>query len=601
MGNCLTGERLERRLAAVVAADVPGYNRLISADVQGTWTRLKAIRKDLVDPTIAAHRGRVVKTTGDSMLLEFASTVDAALGATEFQRGIALLNADLSPELRIEFRIGLHVGDIIIDEDDIFGDSVNIAVRLEGFAEPGGVCISDDAYRQIRGNADIICDDLGPQNLKNIAEPVRVWRVRLDGRAASTTPTKPQSEPAQPIQPVLALPDKPSIAVLPFQNMSADPEQEYFADGLVEDIITALSRFTSLFVIARNSSFTYKGRAVDIKQVGRELGVRYVLEGSVRKAGSRLRITGQLIDSSTGYHLWAEKFDGALEDVFELQDKVASGVAGIVDPLLLDTEIRRVSDRPTSDMTAYNLYLRALPLIRAWAREPNMQAIALLQQAIERDPHYGPAIASLALCHSQNFSGGWSEDAAVESERGSALARRALETAPDDSATVTMAAGALLNLGGDANALKGLVDGALARNPSHAFGWLWSGWIRTVCGEADLAIEHFEKSLRLDPRATRQAFHLTGIGMCHLFQRRFDQSASVLEASFRELPSYPLTMWFLTACYAQMGRLNEARGFAARQDIRPGGPWLKIGLLLRNREHAELALAGLTLATAAPH
>jgi TolB-like protein/class 3 adenylate cyclase len=590
----LTDERFERRLAAVVAADIPDYSRLMAADAQGVWARLKALRKDFIDPTIAAHRGRVVKSSGDSMLLEFASTVDAACGAIEFQRGIAALNAEISPSLRIEFRIGLHVGDIIIDENDIFGDSVNTAVRLEGLAEPGGVCISDDAYRQIRGRVEISCDDLGRQPLKNIAEPMRVWRMRLDGSAAPATPA---SEPTQPAMPALELPDKPSIAVLPFQNMSTDPEQEYFADGLVEDIITALSRFTSLFVIARNSSFTYKGRSVEIKQIGRELGVRYVLEGSVRKAGSRLRITGQLIDCATGYHLWAERFDGALEQVFELQDQVASGVAGVIDPLLLDTEIKRVADRPTADMTAYSLYLRALPLIRAWAREPNLQAIALLQQAIARDPNYGPAIASLALCHSQNFSGEWGESAAVESERGTTMARRALEAAPGDSVTVTMAAGALLNLGSDANALKELVDGALARNPSHAYGWLWSGWVRTAAGESDLAIEHFERSMRLDPRSARRAFHLTGIGICHFFQRRFDKAAAVLDTSFRELPTYPLTMWFLAACYAHTGHVSEAREFASRHGINANGPWLTIGSRFGNPEHSELLLSGLRLAT----
>jgi adenylate cyclase len=590
----VTDDRFERRLAAVVAADIPDYGRLMAADAQGVWTRLKALRKDFIDPAIAAHRGRVVKATGDSMLLEFASTLDAARGAIHFQRGIAALNAEISPNLRIEFRIGMHVGDIIVDEDDIFGDSVNAAVRLEGLAEPGGVCISDDAYRQIRGRVEISCDDLGRPRLKNIAEPIRVWRMRLDGSAA---PASPASEPTPPAMPALELPDKPSIAVLPFQNMSTDPEQEYFADGLVDDIIIALSRFTSLFVIARNSAFTYKGRSVEVKQIGRELGVRYVLEGSVRKAGARLRITGQLVDCSTGYHLWAERFDGALEQVFELQDQVASGVAGIIDPLLLDTEIKRVANRPTADMTAYSLYLRALPLIRAWAREPNQEAIALLQQAIARDPNYGLAIASLALCHSQNFASGWGESAAAESEHGTTLARRALETAPGDSVTVLMAVGALLNLGSDANALKGLVDRALAHNPSHAYGWLWSGWVRAAAGESDLAIEHFEKSMRLDPRSARRAFHLTGIGVCHFFQRRFDKAVAILDESFRELPTYPLTMWFLAACYAQTGHVSEAREFATRHGIRADGPWLTIGSRFGNAEHSELLLSGLRLAT----
>jgi len=527
------------------------------------------------------------------MLVEFASAVDAVRCAVEVQRGMVAHDQSVPHDIRIEFRVGLHVGDIIIDDNDILGDSVNIAVRLQSIAEPGGVCISDDAYRQIRGKVEFAFEDLGPQTLKNIAEPMRAWWINLGGQ--NTAPPRPAPSAVQ--APVLALPDKQSIAVLPFQNMSGDPEQEYFADGLVEDIITALSRFKSLFVIARNSSFTYKGRAVDIRQVGRELGVRYVLEGSVRKAGSRLRITGQLIDCSRGFHLWAEKFEGALEEVFELQDRVASGVAGVIDPLLLDMDIKRASDRPTADLTAYDLYLRALPLVRAWAREPIAQAIVFLEQAVKRDPHYGLALATLALAHSQNFLSGWGEDIALERERASAWARRALEVAPDDPSTVTSAAGSLLIIGEDTKVLKGLVDRALAHNPSHAFGWLWSGWIRTVSSEADLGIEHVEMSLRLDPRTTRRAFHLTGMGICHFFERRFDEAATVLGASLRELPNYPLTIWFLAACYAQMGHLGEAREFAARQAIRPGGPWLKIGPMFGNPEHRELLLSGLRLAT----
>jgi adenylate cyclase len=414
-----------------------------------------------------------------------------------------------------------------------------------------------------------------------------------EGPTAATAADKPQEPP----QPALTLPDIPSIAVLPFANLSSDPEQEYFADGLVEDIITALSRYNSLFVIARNSSFTYKGKAVDIKQVGRELGVRYVLEGSVRKVGSRLRIAGQLIDASTGSHLWAERFDGALEDVFELQDKVASCVAGVINPVLMEAEIKRALVCPTADLTAYDLLLRALPLIRLWAREPIVKAIDLLNRAIERDPLYGKAVAYLAFCHSINAWSGWGDDTVAESDRGRTLARRALESAPDDPTAVFMAASALVNLGDDFNVLKGLVDNAVARNPSSALGWLSSGWIRTFMGESDPAIEHFEMSLRLDPRTTRRAFHLTGIGICHLFQRRFDQATAALESSLHELPTYPTTAWFLASCYAQMGRVSEAREFAARQGIRPGGPWLKRASLFRKPEHQELLLSGLKLAT----
>ncbi|HET7888855.1 MAG TPA: adenylate/guanylate cyclase domain-containing protein [Bradyrhizobium sp.] len=589
---------MERRLAAVLAGVVEDYGRLMQAGEEALMTRLKDIRKTVVAPAITSHRGRIVKTSGDSMLAEFPSTVDAARGAAEIQRAMAMQNSGRAGGSKVEFRIGMNVGDIMVDEDDIFGDCVNIAVRLQGLAEPGGICLSDDAYRQIRGKVELACHDLGALRLKNIAEPVRAWRVS-DPRLASAAPGSAMAAPV-----ALELPEKPSIAVLPFANMSGDPEQDYFADGLVEDIITALSRFKSLFVIARNSSFAYKGKAVDIRQVGRELGVRYVLEGSVRKADSRLRITGQLIDAATGAHLWAEKFDGPMAGIFELQDMVAASVAGVIDPLLLDTEIRRASEHPTSDLTAYHLYLRALPHIRSWSRDDNMKAIALLGQAVECDARYGMALASLALCHAQNVSSGWTDDIARDREQSIIWARRALEAAPDDPSTVTSAAGALLNSGEDVEVLKRLVDGALARNPSHAFAWLWSGWMRTVSGESELAITHFKTSLRLDPRATRKAFHLTGVGMCHFFERRFDDAAHVLETSFQELPTYPLTGWFLAACYAAMGRLDEARAFAARQRIVPGGAWLAIDRLLGDAAHREMALSALRLATGespAPH
>src|SRR6266853_508485 len=369
----LSEERVERRLVAILAADIAGYSRLMGANEEGTLAQLKSIRKALVDPAIAAHRGHIVKTTGDGMLVEFASAVDAVHNAVEIQRSMAEQNTAVPQDQRIEFRIGIHVGDIIFDDNDIFGDGVNIAARLEGIAEPGGVCMSDDAYRQVRGKVEIACDDMGQQSLRNIAEPMRAWRVRLTGQAPSAV----KSSLAMSQPQVLPPPDKPSIAVLPFQNMSGDPEQEYFADGMAEDIITALSRFKALFVIARNSSFTYKGRAVDVKQVGRELGVRYVLEGSVRKAANRVRITGQLIDALIGTHLWADRFDGSLEDVFELQDKIALTVAGVIEPTLQAAEMRRSAARPTSDLTAYDLYLRALPDAFSWEKNRLARALDL--------------------------------------------------------------------------------------------------------------------------------------------------------------------------------------------------------------------------------
>ena len=336
-------QRVERRLTAILAGDVAGYSRLMGADEEGTLKRLNAHRREFLDPKIAEHRGRIVKRTGDGVLIEFASAVDAARCAAEIQRGMSERNEPLAPDRRIELRIGIHVGDIIIEEGDIFGDGVNIAARLEGIAEPGGICISDDAFRQVRDKVDLAFEDAGDQHLKNIERPVRVYRLQL-GKVATT------------MEKSLASSSKPSIAVLPFQNMSGDPEQEYFADGMVEEIITALARIRWLFVIARNSSFSYKGsQAIDVKRVGRELGVRYVLEGSVRKGRERVRITAQLIEAETGAHLWADHFDGLLEDVFDLQDKVASGVAGVIEPTLQIAEVERASRRPTNDLAAYDL------------------------------------------------------------------------------------------------------------------------------------------------------------------------------------------------------------------------------------------------------
>src|SRR5580700_4093198 len=398
MGLILSSERVDRRLAAVLAADVAGYSRLMGLDEERTLANLKSFRKTLVDPSIAAHRGRIVKTTGDGMLVEFASAVDAARCAVEVQRGMAAQNADVPQDVRIEFRIGIHVGDIIFDDNDIFGDGVNIAARLEGIAEPGGICVSDDAHRQIRGKVDTAFEDMGPQNLKNIVEPMRAWRLRMNAGGSAAAPIEPPVESTQ----ALALPDKPSIAVLPFQNMSGDPEQEYFADGMVEEIITALSRFKWLFVIARNSSFTFKGRAVDIKEVGRTLGVRYVLEGSVRKASGKVRIAGQLIDAITGAHIWADRFERDLTDVFALQDEVTVAVVSAIQPKLLQTEIAMATRRRPKNLSAYDLFLRAIQQFYLTTREGDAEAIRLAHRALELDPRSGLVAALAAVCHMQN-------------------------------------------------------------------------------------------------------------------------------------------------------------------------------------------------------
>src|SRR6266481_6097156 len=401
-----------RRLAAILAADVAGYSRLMGADEAGTARALREHRA-AADPLIAHHGGRIVKTTGDGVLIEFGSVVGAVDCALALQQLAAERNAGIAGERRMEWRIGIHLGDVLVEGDDILGDGVNIAARLESIAEPCGICISEDAFRQVRGKVEAEFTDIGEQSLKNIARPLRAYRA---GPApASELPVGPLS--------ALPLPDKPSITVLPFANMSGDPEQEYFVDGMVEEIITALSQIHWLFVIARNSTLPYKERAVDVKQVGRELGVRYVLEGSVRKAGQQVRITGQLIDALTGTNLWASRFDGSLEDIFELQDRVAVSVAGVIEPTLLVAEMRRSAARPTTDLSAYDLYLRARGALYPITRERTLDALELLEQAIAIDPHYGPALAWAAICQLYFVNDGWAEAPETSRRKASNLAR----------------------------------------------------------------------------------------------------------------------------------------------------------------------------------
>jgi TolB-like protein/class 3 adenylate cyclase len=591
--------RVERRLAAILAADVAGYSRLIEADEEGTLGRLKALRVEIIDPKIAGHKGRIVKTTGDGLLVEFASVVDALRCAAEVQTAMAENNAPLPPDRRIEFRIGINMGDIVVEDGDIFGEGVNVAARLEGLAEPGGICVSARVQEDAAGRLDLAFGDVGEQALKNLGRPVRVYRVRPEGPHPSPPPRAGEESAgstrvgaAEP--PPLPLPDKPSIAVLPFANMSGDPEQEYFVDGMVEEIITALSRIPWLFVIARNSTFTYKGRAVDVKEVGRELGVRYVLEGSVRKAGQQVRITGQLIDARTGTHLWADRFDGSLEDIFELQDRVAVSVAGVIEPALQAAEMRRSVARPTADLTAYDLYLRALATFFPITQVRVFEALGLLEQAIAIDRHYGPAVALAAVCHMTLVRDGWAAEPEASRRKGIELARLALEVAENDPRILVNAAVVLAQFGEDISAMIGLVDRALALNPSYARGWFVSGLLRLWAGQHDLAIEHVVTSIRLSPReATGQPLSL--MGMAYFFKRQFYEAAPKLLLGIQDHPGFPVPYRTLAASYAHMGRLDEARAIVSRlRAITPlvvpsDLPW-------RSPEDRELFLSGLRLA-----
>jgi adenylate cyclase len=396
-------DRVDRRLAAIFAGDIAGYSRLMSVDEEGTLRQLKAHRKELVDPRITEHRGRIVKTTGDGLLVEFVSVVDAVRCAVDIQRGMADRNADVPAERRIEFRIGINVGDIISDDNDIYGDGVNVAARLEALAEPGGILVSRNVHDQVRDKLSFAFEDMGEQTVKNIARPIGVHRVSLAESAAPTT----VSSAAAAAKTDLSSTNRPSIAVLPFANMSGDPEQEYFADGISEDIITGLSKLRWFFVIARNSSFTYKGKAVDVKRVARELGVRYVLEGSVRKGGNRVRITTQLIDAATNNHIWADRYDGDLTDTFALQDEITAKVVAAIEPKLLEAEGIRSQNRSPDDLDAWDMLIQANSLFWRLTKAESQAAVAILRQVIERYPTYAPGHSMLAFMLLVSRQVGW--------------------------------------------------------------------------------------------------------------------------------------------------------------------------------------------------
>ncbi len=531
-------------------------------DEERTLAQLKAFRKTLVDPTIADYRGRIVKTTGDGMLVEFASAVDAARCAVEVQRGMAEQNKDVQQPIRIEFRIGIHVGDIIIDEGDIFGDGVNIAARVENECEPGQVYLSAHAYEQVRGKTAFTFDDIGERQLKNIERPVRIYKVRPESNLATSSDTS-ASAPVEK----LSLPDKPSLAVLPFQNMSGDPEQEYFADGIVEDI-----------VIARNSSFTYKGRAVDVKQVGRELGVRYVLEGSVRKAAKRVRITGQLVDTATGAHLWADRFDGGLDDVFDLQDQVTESVVGAIAPAVEKAEIERAKRKPTESLDAYALYLRGVAKYYQYgSRQANAEALRLFNSAIELDPDFAAAYGRAASCYLFAKTMGWISVTPNEIAEVTRLAQRAVELGKDDATALAVSGYALALVVRDLGVAAGLVDRALVLNSNLAEAWSNGGWVKNWLGEPEQAIERFARAMRLsplDPRATEMRI---GTAHAHFFLGHYDEAASWAAMALQDNPDNQAGLRIGAAGNAMAGRPEQAHKAVAR--LRQLNPKLRVSNL----------------------
>ncbi len=547
---------VERRLAAILAADVAGYSRLMGADEEGTHAALKVYRHEIIDPKIAEHRGRIVRIIGDGLLVEFASVIAAVRWAVEVQRAMGERNAGLPHEKRIEFRMGINAGDIIIDGTDIWGDGVNVAARLETLAEPGGICVSSRVQEDVHGGLEIAFEDIGEQQLKNIVRPVRVYRVRLKGAA--------KAAPAQH-------PHKPSIAILPFNNMSGDPEQEYFADGMVEEITTALSRTRWLFVIARNSSFTYKGRAVDVKQVGREMGVRYVLEGGVRKSADRVRITAQLIDASTGAHLWADRFDGSLEDIFELQDQVTASVVGAIAPRLEQAEVERAKRKPTESLDAYDYFLRGIASLHSWTKESNDEALRLFSKAIELDSDFASAYGMASWCYVRRKGSRWIIDRAQETAEAARLARRAAELGWDDAVALAWGGFALAYVVHDVEVAAALIDRALQLNPNLAEAWHFSGWVRIYLGEPEAAIEHLAHAMRLSPLDPLTFVTQMAIAFAHFFAGRYDDASSWAEKALatsppglRERPVYHPALLIAAASNSLAGRLEEARNAIAR-------------------------------------
>ncbi len=543
---------MERRLAAILVADVVGYSRLIRADEEGTIAALKVLRADLIDPKIAEHHGRIVKLMGDGMLAEFPSVVDAVRAAVESQRAVAEHVSGLPEDKRIEFRVGINLGDVVIDGDDIHGDGVNVAARLEGLAEPGGICISGAVYDQVRDRTDFAFEDLGNREVKNIDRPIPVWRWLTDrGVTASGTPS-----PEKP----LPLPDKPSIAVLAFDNMSGDPEQEYFSDGIAEDLTTALSRFDWLFVIARNSAFAYKGEAVDVKRVGRELGVRYVLEGSVRRAGNRVRINAQLVDAGADRHVWAERFDRQIDDVFELQDDIVASIAATVGPEITLAEIERARTKRPDTLDTWDHYLRAIAAYHRMTKDDVAIAISLLEKAIQVEPEFANAYALLGLCHTHIGARGWVRPARQAFEEARRFAEEAVRLAPSSPET-NQALAMVLMMTGQAEQAITAARRAIDLNPNYADAYAVLGHALTFCGDLEGGLAACHRAERGSPRDSRGSWLYDEMGHAYFMLGDYEKAIEVSKKGLHQDPSVFGTLVTLAGAYAHLGREDDARRY----------------------------------------
>jgi TolB-like protein/class 3 adenylate cyclase len=546
--------KVERRLAAIFAADVAGYSCLMNEDEVGTLNILTAHR-EVMDRQIAEHGGRIANTAGDSVLAEFPSAVDAVECAIAVQAALAQANLDIPDERRVRFRLGVHVGDVMVRNGDLLGDGVNIAARLQSLADPGGICLSEAAYGYVRKSIPLTFNDLGEQHVKNMKEAIRAFAIGLQSNASTAPRTAPEPSASR-------LPEKPSIAVLPFANMSGDPEQEYFADGVVDDIITGLSQVKWFFVIARNSSFIYKGRAVDVKQVGRELGVRYVLEGSIRRAGDRIRITGQLIDAGTGAHLWANRFDGSMDNIFAFQDQITANVIGAIEPSLRRAEIERARRKRPNSLDAYDFYLRALPYAYANTPQDSEEALRLLLQALDREPDYPTAQAHAAWCYEQRFfRGGHRAKDKAEAVRH---ARAVMASATDDALALAIAAFVVAMLTHDYESAIGTVDRALLLNGNSALTLGFSAMTEANAGRYEAAIEHGLRAIHLSPLDPMNYHPYLGMGFAYLFSGRNEEAVVASNHAIQANPSFMVSHALLVASYAQLGHLDAAKVAAQR-------------------------------------